>query len=108
MYEIRAKYFNEFGIVIDYSALTQFSSLGDSCDEMTGGNYLNTCVHGSNTECSNSSGFGNANKELHHLILVLIPLLFLLVMTIAELMETGCIARAALPVYHGDIRGFHS
>ena len=66
MYEIRAKYFNEFGIVIDYSALTQFSSFGDSCDEMTGGNYLNTCVHGSNAECSNSSGFGNANKELHH------------------------------------------
>lgn len=66
MSEIRLKFLEYYGVLIDYSEISSFVSWGDYCDQLCGGTYNTSCPHGTDADCDNSQGFNNANKELHH------------------------------------------
>ena len=67
MSAIREKYLFDFQILIKYSSVNSISSWGDYCDNLTGGDYSDVCIH-YGTACANSSfsSTGNANQTLHH------------------------------------------
>ena len=68
MSEIQLRFLQYFGVLIEYSNPSAFSSYGDTCDENAGTTYLDGCSHAGDSACKNSSfsSVGNADQELHH------------------------------------------